>query len=320
VTKERKKRRPPEMTFNSGLRKLPLFDEDLYLGMQATNLEIVDQILRDMESQLLALYIEKERTPGPEATVVSAFSQLWILGLYELLRTWRTRAERILEFGNAVNRASGNERERLVQEKKTNVEKAASAVGGLVDRWPAFERATRDGAFRRRLQNAVDGSEILFRRIGALRMSLAKHEIPQSGGYALAPGYGRIHMEHGSIYWQVLLGDNEIDIVSRRELADECRQLTKDRSRYILPRPLQERVKTFPKRSYALRQVVVRLKDGTEYRKVLVYWCKVVIAVLGYPKIPFDARRAIQIEPDVERPEPKKRARAKGSSVPTTGV
>ena len=41
-----------------------------------------------MESQLLALYIEKERTPGPEALVVSAFSRLWVFGLYELLRTW----------------------------------------------------------------------------------------------------------------------------------------------------------------------------------------------------------------------------------------
>ena len=75
-------------------------------------------------------------------------------------------------------------------------------------------------------------------------MGLAKHEIPKAGRYALAPGYGRIHMEHGSIYWQVLLGDNEIDIISRRELADECERLTKDRSRS--PRAIQEHVKTFP--------------------------------------------------------------------------
>ena len=46
------------VSFNSGLRRLPLFDEDLYLSMQATNLQVVDHILRDMESQLLARYIE----------------------------------------------------------------------------------------------------------------------------------------------------------------------------------------------------------------------------------------------------------------------
>jgi hypothetical protein len=295
------------MSFNSGLRKLPLFADDLYLGMQATNLEIVDHILRDMESQLLALYIEKDHTPGPEAIVVSAFSQLWVFGLYELLRTWRTRAERVLEFGRSVDGASEQERNRLIQEKKAKVEKAGSAAAGLIDRWPAFERATKDASFRRRLQAAVDGSEILFRRLGALRMSLAKHEVPQSGGYALAPGYGRIHMEHGSIYWQVLLGDDEIDIVSRRELADECRKLTKDRSRYILPKPIQDRVKTFPKRSYALRQVAVRLNDGSEHRKVLVYWNKVVVSILGRPDIPFDARHVVDVEPDLDAPAPAKR-------------
>ena len=46
--------------------------------------------------------------------------------------------------------------------------------------------------------------------------------------------------------------------------------VTKDRSRRILPRAIQEQVKTFPKRNYALRHVVVRLKDGTEHRGVLV--------------------------------------------------
>ena len=111
-------------------------------------------------------------------------------------------------------------------------------------------------------------------------------------------------MEHGSIYWQVQLGDNEIDIVSRRDLADECGRATKDRSRYILPRPIQDRVKTFPKRSYAVRQVTVRLKDGTEYRRVLVYWSKIVVSILGRPDIPFDARRVVDVRPDIDTPEP----------------
>ena len=269
-----------------------------------TNLEVVDHILRDMESRLLTLYIENERTPGPEATVVSALSQLWVFGVYELLRTWRTRAQRILDFAELLAGVPEDHRERMMQEKKQTVEKAGEAAGGLIDRWPAFERAIQNGKFKRQLQTALDGSEILFRRTGALRMGLAKHEIPQSGGYALAPGYGRIHMENGSICWQVLLGDGEIDIVSRRELADECGRVTKDRSRYILPRPLQERVKTFPKRSYALRQVAVRLNDGTEYRRVLVYWNKVVVGVLGRPDIPFDARHIVDVKPDEDAPKP----------------
>jgi hypothetical protein len=109
------------MAFNSGLRKLPLFDEDLYVGMQATNLQVVDHILRDMKSQLLALYIERERTPGPEAMVVSAFSQLWVFGLYEILRTWRMRGERTLAFAASLEGAAKDDQQRLIEEKKRQV-------------------------------------------------------------------------------------------------------------------------------------------------------------------------------------------------------
>jgi hypothetical protein len=113
VARSTKRSSKGHLSFSSGLRKLPLFEDDLYLGMQVTNLEVVDHILRDMESQLLALYIEKERTPGPEAMVVSAFSQLWVFGLYELLRTWRTRAQRILDFAQSLAGVPNDNRERL---------------------------------------------------------------------------------------------------------------------------------------------------------------------------------------------------------------
>src|SRR6476646_10716229 len=78
-------------------RALPLF-EDLYLGMQAINLDIVDVMLEGEELALLRRYIEIERTPLPEALYVSALSQLWIFGLYELLRTWRQRIDDVLRF------------------------------------------------------------------------------------------------------------------------------------------------------------------------------------------------------------------------------
>jgi hypothetical protein len=45
----------------------------------------------------------------------------------------------------------------------------------------------------------------------------------------MAPGYGRIDMLTGSIYWLVELRGDEVDLVSRRTLADECRRLALDR-------------------------------------------------------------------------------------------
>ena len=43
------------------------------------------------EHDLAAEYHEQETTPVPTAAMVSAVAQLWIFGLYELLRTWRQR-------------------------------------------------------------------------------------------------------------------------------------------------------------------------------------------------------------------------------------
>jgi hypothetical protein len=78
------------------LRRLPLCDH--YLGMQALNLNIVDNFLERQEAQLLAEYMEDERTPFPAVLFVSALSQMWVFALYEFLRTWRERAENILRW------------------------------------------------------------------------------------------------------------------------------------------------------------------------------------------------------------------------------
>lgn len=307
--KKKVHRSEDDRVLGSLLRSLPLFDSDLYLGMQATNLEIVDGILRDMEAQLLAEYMEEERTPVPSALVVSALSQLWIFGLYELMRNWRSRAEAVVAFSDSLAAAAPEEQQRLIEEQKLRIERLAEPSDGLVFRWPDFDRATRDATYIAKVQAAFDNSELLFRRLEALRMTLAKHEIPKSAAYAMAPGYGRIDMLTGSISWQVLLGEDEVDIISRRELADECDHLLIDRSRYILPKVLQARVKTFPKLSYSLRHVAVKLKSGEEYRKVLVFWNKLVVRVLGLENIPFDAREVISVEHDPDFPKPPKAER-----------
>ena len=66
--------------------------------------------------------------------------------------------------------------------------------------------------------------EPVFRRIESLRMNLAKHEVPKrKGERAMAPGYGRIDGSDGSIYWMVDLGNNEVDMVSRRSLSKQLR-------------------------------------------------------------------------------------------------
>ena len=292
----------PGRTIESVLRELPLVEDDLYLGMQAMNLSVVDGFLADWEGQLLRRYIDEERTPLPDTVVVSAFSQLWIFGLYEFLRTWRGRVQRVIKFADQLKGTDAEARQQLVEQKKQMVRRITESTFDFGPLWGVFMRAANNRNYVQRLERAIDSSEILFRRIEALRMSLAKHEVPRSDGHALAPGYGRIDMTDGSITWQVLLGRNELDMVSRRKIADECRDLGADRSRYILPKAIQEKIRTFPRLSYALKRVSVRLKDGAEVRGVLVYWNKIVVGVQAQPKIGFDARAVVTVEPDLNRP------------------
>ena len=290
----------PVSTLEIALRDLPIIKDDLFLGMQAANLHVVDQMLRDMERELRAQYIQEEVTPVEFARVVSALSQLWIFGLYELLRSWRCRAERIIKFSESLDGKPDEERKKLIEAKRCKVVAAAQASKDLKSRWRLFEKAISDMAFVRRLQSAADGSEMLFRRLHALRITLAKHEIPEQGGYALAPGYGRIDEVNGSICWQVLLGDREVDMISRRDLADEACRLAEDRTAFILPRFIQTRISTFPKFGYYLRRIKVTLKSGEQISNVLVFSNKILVGPRRSPKARFAASDVVEVEPDTQ--------------------
>lgn len=284
-----------EVRIRDVLESLPVF-EDLYLKMQGMNIDLVDTYLTEWEHSLLMEYIEEERTPIASAMTVSAFSQMWIFGLYELLRTWRQRALEVYRFAEELHSLEEPARTTYISEKEQQIKEATALAVSEVIYWAPFERAAKDDNYVKGIRKAVDQSERLFRRIESLRMSLAKHEVPKSkGSFAMAPGYGRIDTTTGSLQWQVVLRENEVDLISRRSLADECRELVKDRSHVILPINIQEKVKAYPKHSYASKKVTVVLKDGTEYKNVLVAWFREVIHVSGYDKVPFNADDVVDV-------------------------
>ena len=136
---------------------------------------------------------------------------MWIFATYELLRTWR-QFVREVEAG-AGSPSSGErpkEPDRLLAEafRRSHVEQL------------------RDNPeFGKDLVAARGVVEPVFRRIEALRMNLAKHEVPKKRSQpAVMPGYARIDESDGSLFWFVDLGGNETDMVSRRELADDLRR------------------------------------------------------------------------------------------------
>jgi hypothetical protein len=74
--------------------------DDLWMRMQAQNIAVVDiAIVRPMELEALCAYSREERI-GELSMPLSALSQMWIFSLYEFLRTWRRRAEQILEIAD----------------------------------------------------------------------------------------------------------------------------------------------------------------------------------------------------------------------------
>lgn len=180
--------------------------------------------------------------------------------------------------------------------KRQEIERRASEAGDADVRWQVF--GAENPQFVAELQSALNRTELAFRDVEAVRMTLAKHELPrQDRVFAGAPGYGRIDMSNGSIYWQIELGRNEVTMLSRRGLAAALRAVALPNDR-ILPVEIQGRVAQMERQSYGLRRVAVVLDDGAEQAGVRVAWGTEIVGVDGHDSIPFAVARIVDVRPD----------------------
>jgi hypothetical protein len=212
------------------LLDLPLFD-DLYLQMQAQNLAVVDLHIENLEGELLTVFYRTDSTPLPEMMFVSALSQMWVFSTYELLRTWRQRVRELLQFSTDIARLRG----RAIVERLASEKAAIKSASHLPSMAVELRRRAIDWASssrnRRRLAGALERVMPLFRRLEALRIALAKHEVAKTKGkkahalVAFNPGYARIDPLDGSIKWMFDYADGTSDMLSRRQIADELRRL-----------------------------------------------------------------------------------------------
>jgi hypothetical protein len=283
-------------SLNEILRALPLLDE-VFLGMQAMNVDLVDGFLEELESQLLQEFMANDRPPIPSMMFLSAISQMWVFAAYELLRTWRQRVREITQWGKRLEALAGEEREVAMSAKRTEIEARAAETRDPEVRWQVFERAA-EPRFVEELRSAMNRTEVTFHDFEALRMTLAKHEVPrQDGMFAGAPGYGRVDMLDGSFSWQIELGRNEVTVLSRRNLADALRALAEPNER-ILPAEIQAKVADLEREGYGLNRVVAILDNGTEVPGVRVLWATEVVGVDGEEQISFDTARVVDVRPD----------------------
>ncbi len=212
----------PPFSVISWYSSIPLC-EDLWLGMQAQNIAIVDMtFIRGFEREVVEEYWETDRTPMALRALV-ALSEMWMFALYEFLRTWRQRARELLDLADkcAVLQTDA--------ERKTFVEEAVAKVKlreKLIRVAPFFhaEHVSKigDAEFVNAVRTYFMKTEPLFRDAEAMRVTVAKHEVPKTPGLiAEAPGYARMDLMTGSVYWSIDLKDDTITVVNRRRIANE---------------------------------------------------------------------------------------------------
>ena len=120
---------------------------------------------------------------------VSALSQMWIFGLYELLRTWRARIRSLTKWKDSgaipemLRRVQGDDHNLAALMKSRHL-----------------ERMRDDPGFKTRITAHFDTMEHVFRMTESIRMNLAKHEIQgKPNSMVRAPGYGRINSHCGAL-------------------------------------------------------------------------------------------------------------------------
>jgi hypothetical protein len=197
------------------MRCLPLLVDDLFLGMQAMNVGLVDSIVTDYEYDLLNEYLEIERTPGQLAMTVSAMSQMWVYGLYEVLRMWR---DRIYHF-RELHRTGG------IVSKLKDMPADDPYNFTIETRKLQLKRYNEDPAYREIIEEAWSRIEPVYRMVELFRMNLAKHCAPgKDGVMPQAPGYGRINMLCGAMDFELVDKVGSYYLMNRRDIADKLRR------------------------------------------------------------------------------------------------
>lgn len=199
----------------NGLKRLPFFIDDLFLGMQAMNVGLVDPVITNYEYELLRTYLEIERTPTQLALLVSAFSQMWIFGLYEVLRMWRDRR---FQFKKLKDNGGIDSKLAHMEEKYDD-----NLTSDVLKRQLA--RYKVDEVYQEEIELVWSKIELVYRMVELFRMNLAKHCSPgKEGVLPRAPGYGRINMWCGAMDYELINKEEMYSVMNRRDIADFLRK------------------------------------------------------------------------------------------------
>lgn len=202
---------------SAGLRSL-LLGGGPDLSFQAMNIGIVDKFITQLEYDLLKTQFEEERTPVEKAVFVSAQSQMWIFAVYELLRTWRGQAKNVLKWSEMG----------ILEKMRDGVEEGILNLSSVV-RKAQIQAFIDDSTQLKLLARDYTRTDTIFYLAEAIRIRLAKHELPKGGGnsrYPRAPTHGTINRWCGALDYELDDGvKTTFGMVNRRDIAEGLRHL-----------------------------------------------------------------------------------------------
>jgi hypothetical protein len=255
--------------------------------MQAQNVAVVDMmVLRHIERDIIERFYKEDRMPYDLVSLLSGLSQMWIYYLYEFFRTWRQRARALI---SASEQYEGLPTEAEKEQLIADLLAKHDARARLITRAPDFHRTQiekiSDGDFVKSVKAYYAETEGMFRNVEALRITLAKHEVPKTGKAQLlaeAPGYGRVDQLTGSMYWFFNLKDGTVDKVDRRLIANDFMHVADDARPIEENEPLEANAEGQPsvtnlrkRRSVKKRANKARLKRPIKTRKMVTKTKKV---------------------------------------------
>lgn len=210
------------------MRSLPFYKDDICLKMQATNIGITDSVITQYEQSLFDTY-NRDGDTSNLVLITSAFSQMWVYSLYEVLRLWK---ERYFDFKNLKELEDNPQTSNVSNQQKA---KLNDRYGKMLDDDPLnmtvmirkkqLKCYKENVTYRDAVINTWAELDKVFSMVNIYRINLAKHEAPKrSHIIPRSPGTPKINIWCGAIDHELIEADGSYRIMNRRDIADALRQ------------------------------------------------------------------------------------------------
>jgi hypothetical protein len=204
----------------SWYRNIPLCD-DVWLGTQAQHIAAVEiGIVRPLELHT-ARKLFQEESATDLLLALNGVSQMWLFSLYEFLRTWRQRAKQLLKLADQYAKTKPAKRKAFLKHSLSDAKAKEKHIFSGASFYSHHISKIADPVFVASIKAYYEKTDGFFSWIEELRMNLAKHEVPKTRGMvAEMPGYARMDVVTGTLYWQFIGTHGGLEKLNRRKAAN----------------------------------------------------------------------------------------------------